>query len=220
MIKKIAYLFGTLVVFSSVVMGNSYGKNVALAPIPIVEEEVDESRFYWGAELSYQRVYGTDSGWFSETKTQDELFGVGLILGYDFNEYISVEGRAATSIEKQDYADVTTYSIFLKPQYPVTKYFKLYGLLGFGSVQIDGAENDESEEPGHPDMRGKEILNDTMFQWGFGASYEVIVDILVFIDYTSLANDADISSTFYGYDPKIYDKINNDALTVGFTYKF
>jgi len=141
---------------------------------------------------------------------------VGLV-GYNFNEYIAVEGRIGGSIMSEDYADVMTYSLFLKPQYPISEDFTIYGLLGFGLVQVDGADGDT---PAAPSVVGQEILDDTSFQWGLGLSYKVYEDFSVFVDFTKLADDADIDSTLYGYDPIVYDKLSGQDLTVGVTYNF
>ena len=190
------------------------------APIvaPVVVEEEGLSGFYAGLGVVYHRTYSVESGWFDDSKaTQDETGGFTGLVGYNFNEYVAVEGRFSTSFFDEDYAEVMTYSLFVKPQYPVTEEFNVYALLGFGGVQIEGTDGDE---PAHANMVGQEILDETSFQWGFGASYAVTENFLIFADYTSLADDADISSTLYGYDNAIYDKLSNDAMTVGVIYNF
>ena len=145
----------------------------------------------------------------------DETTGVTGIVGYDFNEYIAMEGRISKSFFSEDYADVTTYSLFLKPQYPVTEELKVYGLIGFGGVKVEGTDGDTpAADP------GSTILDDTSFQWGFGASYAVTENFSVFADYTSLADDADINSRLYEYDQTTYTELSVDAVTVGATYQF
>ncbi len=193
------------------------GGNVATIVAPVIVEEEELSGFYAGLAVVYNRTYSLESEWFDRTSTQDETGGFTGIAGYNFNEYVAVEGRFSTSFFDEDYADVMTYSIFVKPQYPVTEEFKVYALLGFGGVQIEGTDGNE---PGHANMVGQEILDETSFQWGFGTSYAVTENFLIFADYTSLADDADISSTLYSYDNTIYDKLSNDAVTVGVVYNF
>ncbi|BAF72801.1 outer membrane beta-barrel protein [Sulfurovum sp. NBC37-1] len=177
-------------------------------------------KFYVGAGTIYNRTYSVDSGWFDDgIATQDETGGISLIAGYQFNDYLALETRITTTFYERNYADLTAYSMFLKPQYPVTDTFSVYGLLGFGKVKVEGSKGDSF--PGaHTDMIGKTILDDTQFQWGIGVSYNVTDNFSIFADYTSLANDADIDSTLYSYDPAVYHKLSVDGVTVGLLYSF
>ena len=215
--KKIVLSVWTVMAMGSLAFAG--GDLVTVEPvveIPVVVE--DESNFYVGLGLVNNRTYSTDfSFWFGNAPTQDETLKLVGQLGYDFNEYIAIEGRIGGSITSEDYADITTYSLFLKPQYPLIEDLKIYGLLGFGLVQVDGADG---ETPAHSNMVGEEILDDTSFHWGLGLSYMVNKDFSIFVDYTMLANDADISSTLYGYDPTVYNELTSDDLTVGLTYNF
>lgn len=196
---------------------------VVVAPVPVVVEE-DKDKLYAGLALAYSQTYSTDYKYFDNALTQDQNTKFVGLLGYNFNEYIGVEGRIGTSIFGtntsilvEDYAEVMTYSIFLRPQYSVNEDFTLYGLLGFGLVQVDGADG---EAPADPSIVGEEILNDTVFQWGFGLAYKIDEEFSIFIDYTKLANDADISSTLYGYDSETYEELSSQDLTVGIHYTF
>ena len=192
------------------------GGDIAPVPVPVVIEEENNSNFYAGVGLIYNRVYSTDSGWFDDTVlTQDETGGFTGLVGYNFNEYVAVEGRISKSFFEENYADVTMYSLFVKPQYPVTQEFKIYGLLGFGSVNVEGTDGN----PGAADV-GATILDETSFQWGLGASYAVTESLSIFADYTILANDADIDSRLYDYDNDTYTELSVDALTVGLIYNF
>jgi len=217
--KKTVLSIWAVIAISSLGFAGGDMKDVepAVVPvIPIVEE--DDSNWYAGLALAYNQTYSTDYGFFDDgVETQDETLKLVGQVGYNFNEYIAVEGRIGKSIAEEDYAEVTTYSLFLKPQYPISEDFTIYGLLGFGLVQVDGTDGDE---PAHPDVVGEEILDDTSFQWGFGLNYMVNEDFSLFIDYTKLADDADIDSTLYGYDPVVYDELSSQDLTVGVNYKF
>ena len=208
-----------------------------IVPAPIAEE--DNSNFYVGLGMVYNRTYSTDSSWFNDnTSTQDETAGLTGIIGYKYNKYIGIEGRISGTFWKRDYADLTTYSIFLKPQYSFQEddvnsdayddaYFTIYGLIGFGNSNVEGSSGDNSFSA-WPDMIGQDIMNETSFQWGLGVSY-TFVDVdygerkdcwSIFIDYTMTANDADIKSRLYNYDPKIYNELSTDGLTVGLMYTF
>lgn len=219
--KKIVLSACTVIAMSSLGFAGGDSKDVvpAVVPvIPIVEEE--KSGFYAGLAIAYNQTYSTDYGfWDDSVLTQDETGKLVGQLGYNFNEYISVEGRIGGSFAEENYADIMTYSLFLKPQYPISEDFTIYGLIGFGLVQIDGSAGD-NEDAAWPNVIGQEILDDTSFQWGLGLSYMVNEDFSIFIDYTKLADDADISSTLYDYDPVVYDKLSSQDLTVGITYNF
>jgi opacity protein-like surface antigen len=177
-------------------------------------------KFYAGSGLIYNRVYSTHSSWFADNiSTQDETGGISLIGGYQFNDYLAVESRITKTFFERNYSDTTSYSMFLKPQYPVTDTFSVYALVGFGKVKVEGSAGD-SGFGAHTDVIGKTILDRTQFQWGVGISYSVIDNFSIFADYTSLAKDADIESTLYSYDPATYHKLSVDGVTVGILYRF
>ena len=169
---------------------------------PIVVEE-SISSFYLGlavADLS-AREASASLNFFSEETGQDRMWNVTFLAGYDFNQYIGVEGRYTTSFTDEDVVDMDGWSLFVKPQYPVTDEFTIYALLGFGGVTLDGAN-------------GRAIdIDDTGFQWGLGASYAVTENIGIFVDYTNLANDME------GMYRTVVEA-DTDALTVGLTYRF
>jgi len=220
--KKIILSFITVATLSSFSFA---GGDVAdiIIPVPVVVEE-DNSDFYIGAIVSYQRTYSDKSKWFGKIDSQDETAALGLVAGYDFNEYIAIEARFAKSVFEEDYADVTTYSIFVKPQYPITEDFTIYALLGYGNATVKGTDAGGPEFGFDPNRVGYTIMDESGFQWGLGVSYALNEEIAVFFDYVSFASDADIDTTalywYNGAAPYPYDALNNDALTLGVTYKF
>jgi len=217
--KKIVLSVCAVAAMSSFVVAGGDLKEVEPAVVPVVPMvEEEKTPWYAGLALAYNQTYSTDYGFFDDgTATQDQTGKVIGLVGYNFHENLAVEGRIGGSFFEEDYAEVTTYSIFLKPQYPVSEDFTVYALLGFGSVQVDGTDGDE---PAHANMVGQEILDETAFQWGVGLSYKINEDFSIFADYTRLASDADISSTLYGYDPVVYNELSSQDFTVGITYNF
>ena len=218
--KKAVLTLGSILVSSSFVVAGGDFKDVEPAVVPVVPMvEEDKSGFYAGLALAYNQTYSIDNGLFDDSvRTQDQTGKIVGNFGYDFSEYLAVEGRIGGSVFEEDYADVMTYSIFLKPQYPLGENFKIYGLLGFGLAQVDGTDGDE---PAHPTEVGQEIMDETSFQWGLGLSYSVNEDFSVFVDYTKLADDADVSTYTYGYEfPTVYDELSTQDLTVGIIYNF
>ena len=190
-----------------------------IVPAPVIMDEVDNSSFYIGAGLVYNRTYCDNSSWFDkETRGQDQTAGLGLVIGYNFNQYIAVEGRYTTSFFDEDYAETSTYSLFVKPQYPATEEFKIYALLGFGGVNVDATSDTTGDfRAANP---GVNLVDETGFQWGLGASYAVTEEVEIFLDYTSLLNGADINTRLYNWDSKFYKELNVDAVTLGVIYKF
>jgi len=175
---------------------------------PIVEEPIvveDNSDFYLGL--------GLGAGALNDSTTGEEIKR-GLVMlqaGYQYNEYIAVEGRYnfsfSTSYDEgtwtavQDYSDdMTSWGIYLKPMYPVTDAFDIYALLGYGGVLLSNIAGGDPYESG--------------FQWGLGAQYEVMDNIVVFFDYVSLYNGT-------GFDYRAQnDDIDADEWTLGVSYKF
>jgi len=228
---------GALVVLSSFSVAGG-----DIAPVvPVVVEQEKQDYWYVGGGVVYNRVYSIENEWFDDTTlTQDETGGLVGIVGYEYNRYIAVEGRITKSFWERDYADVTTWSLFLKPQYQFRDedeigktdegYFTVYGLIGFGNSYVEGSSGD-NDHSAWPEDIGKEIMDETGFQWGFGMSYTFIKkpddrytdyrdSWSIFIDYTLTADDASIHSRLYNYDPEYYDELSTDGITVGLTYKF
>ena len=139
--------------------------------------------------------------------------------GYQFNTYLAVEGRYWTAVsdadtsftytdsanpENNEYGsedlddDSNAWGIYLKPMYPVANAFTVYGLVGYGNVELDieGISSDESS-----------------FQWGLGGSYDVNDNFAVFVDYVSLYDDDDSIDGISG-------DVTVDSWNFGVTYKF
>lgn len=169
---------------------------------PMVESSAGNAYVGLGFAVASTRGSNVDLDFFSETAGQDRLGNLTFLAGYNFNSYIGVEGRYATTINKSDAVSMDGWSLFVKPQYPVSEAFNVYALLGFGGVNLD-PENGSSVD-----------VDDTGFQWGIGASYAVTEQISVFFDYTSLANDME------GVYWNGALEVDVDALTLGVTYAF
>jgi opacity protein-like surface antigen len=140
---------------------------------------------------------------------------VDLRIGYNVNEYFAVEGRYAIGAsddltgtddgysEVIGEADMNTWGIFLKPQYPVTKEASVYALIGYG--QIDG---DATSFDGY-----SEDISESGFQWGLGAKYAATQNVEVFIDYINAFDDTVVIEG-EDVDLDVY------TVTIGLTYKF
>jgi len=236
MMKKIVLSLVSVMALSSFAFAE--GDIDSAVPAPVV----DEAFWYAGGALIYHRTYSVKNGWFDDSPvTQDETGGLTAIVGYNINEYLAVEGRISGTFFKEDYSESTNYSIFLKPYYKFIDdertveeeedgFFSVYALLGFGSVKVKAADGNS---PAHPEDIGKTILDESSFQWGLGLSYTFVDrsdnesieeihdgDVTIYIEYVNLISDADIYSSVYGYDPKYYNELSQDAISVGVTYRF
>ncbi len=200
--KKIALSVVAIVGMSS--FGFAGGDIAPVAAPIVVEEEVSNSSFYVGLGLAATSTRGSDVdlSFFDDEAGQDRLGNVSLLAGYNFNEYVAVEARYTTTFSNEDVVEMDGWSLFVKPQYPVSENFSIYALLGFGGVTIDGV-NDYAVD-----------VDDSGFQWGLGASYLATENISVFIDYTSLAADMD------GLYWNGALETDADAITIGVNYLF
>ncbi|SFV60595.1 putative outer membrane protein OmpA [hydrothermal vent metagenome] len=213
-------------------------KDVAVDPITINESEdgIRDDYIYVGIAFVYHRTYSTDHGWFDNSaKTQDETGGLTGLIGYNYNNYLAIEGRVSKSLFKEDYADISNYAIFAKPQYKFIDeerdncedgYTTIYALIGYGVTKVEGTDG---KTPGY---RGESITDDSGFQWGLGISYTFDDeneddekhtrdgDITIFAEYNSFMKDREIYARLYQYDPKYYNKLSQDAITLGLHYRF
>ena len=165
------------------------GGDIAPVEEPVVVAPV--GGFYVGAGIASNKPSWEDG---SDTLTNYTLIG-----GYEFNDYFAVEGRFTDTMSgDNEVDDVTGGSIFLKPQYPVFDAMKVYALVGVGYTKIFIADSDD-------------VAKGNDFQWGLGASYDVTDSVVVFLDYTSLANGIETRDGF---------EMDDEAWTFGVNYKF
>ncbi len=205
--KKIVLSVCTFVAMSSFVFAGGGMKEVAPAVEPVVAVPMVEelSGFYAGLGLSAVSTRDASISMdFIDYKPgeQDRLGNVSFFAGYNVNEYMAVEGRYTTTFTDEDAVEMDGWSLFVKPQYPVSEDFSVYALLGYGGVTLD-------------EVNGSGVdVDETGFQWGVGLNYLATENISVFIDYTSLANDMD----------GIYEngalEVDTDAITIGVNYLF
>ncbi len=166
------------------------GGDIAPVETPVVAP-APVGGFYAGLGVASNKASWNNG---SDTVTNYTLIG-----GYEFNDYLAVEGRFTDTMSgKNDIDYVTGGSVFLKPQYPVFDAMKVYALVGVGYTKIFAANNST-------------VAKGNDFQWGLGASYDVMDNMAVFVDYTSLATGIE---TLTGL------KDDDEAWTFGVNYKF
>jgi len=210
--KKVAFSLVTMVTMSS--LGFAGGNVEPVEAAPIVDEV---SPFYVGLGLSNVSTHASSKSldFFNDKPGQDETGDILLMAGYEFNPYIAVEGRYMNSVFGESSIIRDSWGLYMKPQYPVTEAFTLYALLGYGGMSADAKGL-------RIDAKGPNLgsLDDTGFQWGVGASYDLNAHFSIFFDYVNVANDMDADSTFDIPPYLPYVKVDSDALSVGVTYHF
>ena len=213
--KKILMSVVAMVAIGS--MAQAGGDIAPVAPVPVASSCGEG--FYVGAALAIQRTYAGDSSWSGYENGQDKTVPLVGILGYKFNCYLSVEGRISQTVYEEDYADVLTYSIFLKPMYPVTESLNVYALIGYGVVD---AEYTDGDTPAPANRIGQTIVDSGSFQWGLGLDYAINENWSLFLDYTRLMNKKSVSPRpLYYYDsPTRWNHISDDSINVGVLYHF
>ncbi|SFV49790.1 putative outer membrane protein A [hydrothermal vent metagenome] len=190
------------------------GGDIAPAKEPIaVVPVVEDSGIYLGI--------GASSMSLDNDLNSEEFSAKGIMIqaGYQFNQYIAIEGRYTINVGNLEYdhgttnnpdysdypADFTNLALYLKPMYSLEN-FSIYGLLGYGEVTL-------TDLP-HPNNPGSVERAERGFQWGLGASYKFMNNLSIFIDYTRVYDDK-------GFDYRAQDAdITSDLWTLGVSYRF
>ena len=204
--KKIVLSVSAVAAINSLVFAGGGMKEVTpvVEPVVIIPMAEEVSGFYVGLGLSAvsTRDATISMNFFNVKDGQDRLGNVSFFGGYNVNEYIAVEGRYTNTFSDEDLVEMDGWSLFVKPQYPVSENFSVYALLGFGGVTMDGVN-----------ASGVDV-DDSGFQWGLGMGYAMTENFDVFIDYTSLA--ADMDGVYYNGALEV----DADAITLGVNYNF
>ncbi len=202
--KKTVLSFVSIMALSGLVYA---GGDMTTVMEPVVEiPEVKVNPFYVGV--------GMGEAYVNDDVTDEEISATTLMLqaGYQYNEYLALEGRYTFGLGGSDYdagnltgigngydGDLSTWGIYVKPSYPIGD-ISLYALLGYGEIMLNDLMDGDAVENG--------------FQWGLGASYAFTEEVSVFADYVSLYDD-----TGFDYRAKLVD-VDADTWTVGFSYNF
>ena len=186
---------------------------------PVVEEPIvveDNSTFYLGLGYGY---FNQNNDNIDNTSENIELALDTVLLqaGYQYNEYIAVEGRywigvgdleQSGSLTNDLSGDYSAWGLYVKPMYPVTEEFDIYALLGYASTSL------ETDSGSYWDTDS--------FSWGLGAQYEVAENIVLFADYVNLGMPD--SFDFTDGNGVIHSDVDADinlyTINVGVSYKF
>ena len=182
-------------------------------PIVVVEPEVDNSAFYLGLgygyfneEISFDL---SDNLAYSDDESMNTVM---FQAGYEFNEFIAVEGRYWLGLSDLGDAegDFSTWGIYVKPQYPVTEAFNIYALLGYASTELDF------------DNAAVDYLDTSSFSWGLGVEYKFTENLSLFADYVSVGDTDEIDFRHIDGDTDVTVDADIAIYTMNFglTYRF
>jgi len=177
----------------------------AVTPVvPMVEE--GKSGLYAGLGIAALSTRDKTLNFFDAESGQDRTGNIVFLGGYEFNDYIALEGRYSMYLTHEHVINTDVWGIYAKPQYPVNEDIKVYALLGYGGVEVDPVD-------GYAPFFA---ADDKGFQWGLGASYDIDEDFTLFVDYMNIATDIDADAFFGNTDAKV----DVDTITIGITYNF
>ncbi len=167
--------------------------------IVVIEDDIKYNGFYAAVALNHMRM--------SEAITSSG-YGITLMSGYYFNQYVGVEARYMKTLSDLDIDssrpiitredELENVGLYVKPMYSITTGLALYGLAGYGKSTYCNASGDYSEDG---------------FQWGLGAKYELANGVGLFVDYLDIYDDDN-------YDGLNVQDVRFNATTVGATYTF
>jgi len=183
-------------------------------PVSVEVAQAPSTGFYIGGGYAYQHSDVEDHSY--NTPVDVDSNNIMLLAGYYYNQYIGVEARYSISVgdvtvedntakeESSDF-ETTNLAIYLKPKYSINDKFGVYGLLGYGKTTFENLR-DEGD--------------DTGFQWGLGANYNVNSKVAVFVDYVNLVDGGDLDgiNASPGVDADL--DVDTYAVNIGVTYKF
>ncbi len=200
----------TLSILTFTLLTSSLAAGNGLLNLPSFLKQDNHKGFYVGAGYGYGEIKNEIN------RNELDIFGSYnsgfLKAGYTYNKYISIEARQwLASPETDKYNDewkTKTFSIYLKPSYPIYKNLSVIGLVGFSRNVIrfnDDVNLDLVVAPEDDRTDG--------FSYGFGFEYDITPNIIVATDYVNIFTS---ENTAFG------NKITttNDLFNLSLSYKF
>lgn len=146
--------------------------------------------FYAGALVSYSNA--EYNHFTSPSISEGNPFLLQAQVGYFFNDYVALEARYGTSVQRESGLALDSLSSgFVKLNMPVSERVALYGLAGYSSIQIDQQSVGSDKEQG--------------FSFGLGMHY---------------ALDKHNAVVFEFVDSVSEEQVRLNALTLGFQHRF
>ena len=145
------------------------------------------------------------------TRLKDNSVGYIIRAGFDINRYLGIEGRYLKSKWNNNYAEVTHYGAYLKPQYYLNESMNIYGLIGYGNTNVRCSHKDITKD-----------YNINGVALGAGIEYDIHTEtdgqgpdekgVGVWLDYTNLLHHSNNGT--------VNENINANIVTAGVTYDF
>jgi len=220
--KKLLLPFAALVSVASFAMAEPFYNTDTSSAYQEVSPSV--SHPYIGIAYGLTNVSDDYFDGYIDEHTDIDYDSLMLQVGYEISPYIAFEFRYWFSMNDGDYSlstnypmppldgsynDFNAWGLYLKPQYPVSPEFSIYGLLGLSGVQVDG----------QPDWYDN-LVDDTSFSFGMGGAFNFTENISAFVDYVQLYSN--IYGNDYYYGDYYYNPQGTDIYTINFglSYKF
>ncbi len=182
---------------------------VAPAPVPVV---IPERNWYVGLDALCGR-FETSSG---ACSCLGDIVGK---VGYNFNKYIAVEGRAGFGITDADHDGGGTselkenYGIYLKPQLPLGDKVSLFGLAGYAKAKVESTGGSTGSLIGE--------VNEGSPSFGLGLEFNINDRWSVVAEGVRLLHGVDnVYNTVGSTTTSNEDDINLDTYGLGVNYKF
>lgn len=186
---------------------------VVAAPVPVV---VPAKKWYVGLDALCGR-FETNSG------SCSCLGDIVAKVGYNFNKYIGIEGRAGYGVSEADHDLGGTsklkenYGLYLKPQLPLGDKVSLFGLAGYAQAKVESEGNAAGEIVGE--------LDEGSFSYGLGLEYLINDSWSIVAEGIRLLHEVDAGNDTYvdgatGAAITDEDSINLDTFGLGVNYRF
>ncbi|MGR5540581.1 porin family protein [Vibrio campbellii] len=150
--------------------------------------------FYAGALVSYSNAeyHHTSSQNSQSTVSEGNPFLLQAQVGYFFNDYLALEARYGTSVQRDSGLAVDSLaSGFIKLNMPVAERIAIYGLAGYSRVEID--------------KQGVGSQNDKGVSFGLGMHYALDKHNAIVFEFVDNASE---------------DQVRLNAITLGFQHRF
>ena len=220
-------LVAVLAMSTFAVAGGDIAPVEPVVETPVIIEEVSTGAFYVGIGYSSMNSDITNIRFDDyDDFNHDIEHNTGAVMldaGYKFNDYIAVEARYWIGMSNDevrfnddDYTfhgdivdvDSSAWGVYVKPMYPVTDAFDIYGLLGYGSASLGDTDTFDGDVEG--------------ISWGVGAAYSFTESLSVFLDYVAFTEDTITNNELthlVGVDDTEYDH-SFDTINFGLNYQF
>lgn len=172
-----------------------------------MDREKEKGGFYFGLGYGDLEFKNDVTG---EAVSADTLM---IQTGYQFNQYVALEGRYYWGIGDPSYdsgslnpingfsGDLDAWGAYVKPSFPLGP-LKFYGLIGYGSVSTTLYTNNVYVDG-----------DDTGMQYGGGINFYITKNFIISADYLVLYDD----SSFDNYSRGDF---NSNVMSFALTYKF